>query len=241
FPTIIAMISVFITAGIGGYLKSAVTALVLLLVVLVAVAATWGASKLLSKTVLRGENSSFLLELPPFRTPQFHRVIVRSLLDRTLFVLLRAVSVAAPAGLLIWIMANINVGGASILAHCAGFFEPFGRAIGLDGIIIMAFLLGFPANEIVIPIILMGYLQTGALTGYSGPTGLHSLLVANGWTLNTAICMIVMVLFHYPCATTLMTVYKETKSVKWTALTAALPTAIGIAVCFLITLGFRIF
>ena len=240
FPTIIALLSIFLAAVPILPLRSVLTALLLVLVIVIAVAATLCVSKLLSKTILKGEPSSFALELPPYRRPQIGKVIVRSLLDRTVFVLLRAIAVAAPAGLIIWLMANISVGEQSILSICAGFFEPFGRLIGLDGMIIMAFLLGFPANEIVIPITLMGYLSTASLTGYNGLDGLYQLLIANGWTLNTAICMILLTVFHYPCATSTITVYKETHSLKWTALSMLLPTVIGVILCMTVTAVFRL-
>ncbi|MGN0114097.1 MAG: nucleoside recognition domain-containing protein, partial [Acutalibacteraceae bacterium] len=240
FPTIIALLSIFLAAVPILPLRSMLTALLLVAVIIIAVAVTLGVSKLLSKTILKGEPSSFALELPPYRRPQIGKVIVRSLLDRTVFVLLRAIAVAAPAGLIIWLMANISIGEQSILSICAGFFEPFGRLIGLDGMIIMAFLLGFPANEIVIPITLMGYLSTGSLTGYNGLDGLYQLLVANGWTLNTAICMILLTVFHYPCATSTITVYKETHSLKWTALSMLLPTVIGVISCMAVTAVFKL-
>lgn len=240
FPTIIALLSIFIATVPILPLRSLLTALLLVSVIIISVAATLGVSKLLTKTILKGEPSSFALELPPYRRPQIGKVIVRSLLDRTIFVLLRAIAVAAPAGLVIWLMANIGVGEQSILSICAGFFEPFGRLLGLDGMIIMALLLGFPANEIVIPITLMGYLSTGSLTGYNGLDGLYQLLVANGWTMNTAICMILLTVFHYPCATSTITVYKETHSIKWTAISMLLPTVIGMILCMTVTAVFRL-
>lgn len=240
FPTIIALLSIFMAAVPILPVRSALTALLLVLVIIFATAATLGISKLLSKTVLKGESSSFALELPPYRRPQIGKVIVRSLLDRTIFVLLRAIAVAAPAGLIIWLMANISIGEQSVLSICAGFFEPFGKLIGLDGMIIMAFLLGFPANEIVIPITLMGYLSTGSLISYNGLDGLHQLLIQNGWTINTAICMILLTMFHYPCATATITVYKETHSIKWTAISMLLPTVIGVLLCMLVTAIFRL-
>ena len=240
FPTIIALLSIFFAAVPILPLRSLLTALMLVAVIVIAVSATLGTSKLLSKTILKGESSSFALELPPYRRPQIGKVIVRSLLDRTVFVLLRAIAVAAPAGLIIWLMANVSVNGSSILSICAGFFEPFGRLLGLDGMIIMAFLLGFPANEIVIPITLMGYLSTGSLTGYNGLDGLYQLLIQNGWTLNTAISMILLTVFHYPCATSTITVYKETHSLRWTALSMLLPTVIGVILCMAVTAVFKL-
>lgn len=241
FPTIIAIVSIFILSNVIIGVQSILTALILVLILALAVAISLITSKILSKTLLKGESSSFVLELPPYRAPQICKVLTRSLLDRTLFVLSRAVCVAAPAGLIIWCAANIYVGDSSILSHCAAFFEPFGRLLGLDGMIVMAFLLGFPANEIVVPIILMGYLSTGSLADYNGIAGLSAILHSNGWTLNTAISMLIAVVFHFPCATTCLTIYKESGSVKWTALAVAIPLVIGITLCMITTFLFSLF
>jgi len=196
---------------------------------------TFFVSKILSKTILKGIPSSFQLELPPFRRPQIVSVIVRSVFDRTLFVLGRAMTVAAPAGLIIWAMTNINVDGLSLLAHCAGFLNPFAKLMSFDGYIFMAFILGFPANEIVIPIILMSYMASGSLTGFENLAQLHDILTSNGWTWVTAICMIIFTLFHFPCGTTCLTIKKETKSVKWTLAAIIIPTVIGIVLCMAVT------
>ena len=230
FPTLIALISMFFVTGTGLWSSLASAALLMGCIVL-AVAMTLWASRLLSATVLRGMPSSFSLELPPYRAPQVGQVLLRSILDRTLFVLGRAVAVAAPAGLIIWCAANITVGEQSILLHLAGFLQPLGELLGLDGIILLAFLLGFPANEIVVPCILMGYLSTGALTDYSSLAELHGLLTANGWTAATAVCALLLTLFHFPCGTTCLTIWRETRSAKWTALAAVLPTAVGMGLC----------
>ena len=179
---------------------------------------------------------SYTLELPPYRKPQIGKVLIRSLLDRTIFVLGRACTADAPCGLLIWILANIKIGDTAILAYISDFLDPLGKLIGLDGVIIMAFILGFPANEIVVPIILMSYLAQGSLVELNDNTELWALLVANGWTVKTALCMIIFTLFHFPCATTCMTIKKETGSLKWTLLSFALPTAVGIILCMLINL-----
>jgi len=229
-PTLIALISMFFVTG-DGLWSSAAAAGLLMGTIVLAVAMTLWASRFLSATVLRGEPSSFSLELPPYRMPQVGQVLVRSILDRTLFVLGRAVLVAAPAGVAIWAAANLSLGGQSILAHLAGMLQPLGGLMGLDGFILLAFVLGFPANEIVVPCILMGYLSTGALTDYSSLAELHSLLTANGWTTVTAVCVLLFTLFHFPCGTTCLTVWRETGSRKWTALAAALPTAVGIVLC----------
>ncbi|MBQ8297172.1 MAG: ferrous iron transport protein B [Ruminococcus sp.] len=233
FPTIIAVITMFfvISEGFGASLLSA---LILLGVIVLGVLMTLLMSKLLSHTVLKGIPSSFTLELPPYRRPQFSRVIVRSVLDRTVFVLGRACTAAAPCGLIIWILANVEAGGASLLSHISEFLDPLGSLMGLDGVILLAFVLGFPANEIVMPIIIMTYLAQGTLVDISDMSQLHALLSDNGWTLTTAVCMMIFTLFHFPCATTCMTIKKETGSLRWTALSFILPTVTGILMCMLV-------
>ena len=235
-PTLTALIAMFFVTG-SGLWDTAASAALLMGCIVLAVAMTLWASRFLAGTFLKGEPSSFSLELPPYRAPQVGRVLVRSILDRTLFVLGRAVMVAAPAGLLIWTAANVTLGGESILVRLAGFLQPLGALMGLDGFILLAFLLGFPANEIVVPCILMGYLSAGSLTDYAGLAELHGLLTAHGWTAATAVCVLVFTMFHFPCGTTCFTIWKETKSVKWTALAILLPTAVGIALCILIHLA----
>ena len=183
-------------------------------------------SKVLSKTILKGVPSSFTLELPPYRKPQIGKVIVRSIFDRTLFVLGRAVSVAAPAGIVIWLMANVTVGDMSLLTHCANF---------LDGYILMAFILGFPANEIVVPIIIMSYMATGSMLELESFTELRALLISNGWTWLTAVCVMLFSLMHWPCSTTCLTIRKETQSWKWTAVSFLVPTVMGVIICFVFT------
>ncbi len=240
FPTLIALITMFFLGGRTGLAASVQGAGLLLGVLVLGVAGTLGCSRLLSATVLKGMPSSFALELPPYRKPQVGRILVRSLLDRTLFVLGRAVMVAAPAGVLIWICANVSVNGASILSLFTGFLDPFARLFGLDGVILAAFILGWPANEIVIPVMLMAYLSTGTLVEMEDLTALHTLLTAQGWTGLTAVCTMLFSLFHWPCSTTCMTVYKETKSLKWTALAFALPTGLGLALCFVTAAAARL-
>ena len=235
FPTLIAILTVFFAAASGGLCGSLLSALLLSLVIVFSIAMTLLVTKLLSGTLLRGMPSSFTLELPPYRRPQLGRVIVRSVLDRTLFVLGRAAAVAAPAGLVIWLAANVTAGGVSILGRCAEFLDPLGRLMGLDGVILIAFVLGFPANEIVLPIIMMGYLSGGVLADPGGAAGVAEVLRANGWTWETAVCMILFMLMHWPCSTTLLTIKKETKSLKWTLLAAAVPTAAGMLLCMLFT------
>ena len=230
FPTLIAVTSMFFVTGSG--LRSTVgTAAVLFALILLSVAMTLWSSRLLSSTALRGVPSSFSLELPPYRTPQAGQVLLRSALDRTLFVLGRAVAVAAPMGLVIWLFANLSLGGSSLLHWAAAGLDPLGRALGLDGIILLGFLLGFPANEIVIPCILMGYLSTGAPVEYESLTQLRAILVSNGWTTPTAICMALFTLFHFPCGTTCLTIWRETGSLRQTFLAVILPTAVGMLCC----------
>ena len=234
FPTLIAIITMFFAGAVGGAFQSVVSTLMLTGVIVLGVFMTLMISRLLSKTILKGLPSSFNLELPPYRRPQVGKVIVRSIFDRTLFVLGRAVVVAAPAGLVIWVLANISVGDMSLLAHCAAFLDPFARLMGLDGYILMAFILGFPANEIVVPIIIMSYMATGTLTELENLSELHTLLVSNGWTWLTAVCTMLFCLLHWPCGTTCLTVKKETQSLKWTLAAFAIPTATGIILCMLV-------
>lgn len=239
FPTLIAIISMFFAGATALPYRSLLSTLLLTGTIIVGVFMTFLTSKFLSKTILKGMPSSFILELPPYRRPQIGKVIIRSIFDRTLFVLGRAVLVAAPAGLLIWLMSNIFVGEISILSYCSNFLDPFARLIGMDGIILMAFILGFPANEIVMPIIIMSYLCTGTLTNFESLEELHLLLVNNGWTWLTAVCTMLFSLMHFPCGTTCLTIKKETGSLKWTAVSFLLPTIIGILTCFLVAIFAR--
>ena len=234
FPTLIALITMFFAISAGGWMDSVWAALMLTMAILLSVGMTFAASRLLSKTVLRGAPSSFTLELPPYRRPQIGKVLVRSVFDRTLFVLGRAAAVAAPAGLVIWLMANVTLGGRSLLIHCAAALDPFARLMGLDGVILTAFILGLPANEIVMPIALMAYLAQGTLMEPGSTAEMKRILLENGWTWLTALCTMLFSLFHWPCSTTLATIRRETGSWKWTALAAALPTAIGMALCMLV-------
>lgn len=233
FPLLISVITMFLTTTFISTFQSIISVLLLLGMILLGVSMTFLTSKILSKTILKGIPSSFTLELPPYRQPQIGKILVRSVLDRTLFVLGRAVSVAAPAGLIIWLMANITIGGISVLNHLSGFLDPFGRLIGLDGVIILAFILGFPANEIVIPIMIMTYMSTGSIMEFETLAELKELLVNNGWTWITAVSVMLFSLFHWPCSTTCLSIKKETQSLKWTAISFLTPTLIGICVCFL--------
>lgn len=240
FPTLIAIIAMFFGAAAAGLAQSAVSALMLTGVIVLGVAMTLLVSRALSGTILKGIPSSFTLELPPYRRPQIGRVIVRSLLDRTLFVLGRAVMVAAPAGIIIWLLGNISVGDMSLLAHCTAFLDPFARLFGLDGVILMAFILGFPANEIVVPLIIMAYMSGGSLMELDSLSALKTLLVQNGWTWLTALCTMLFALMHFPCSTTCLTIRKETGSWKWTAAAFAIPTVTGLAVCFIVASAARL-
>lgn len=232
FPMLIAIIGIFFASSGGA------TAAVLLGVLAMSVAVTLAVSYLLSKTVLRGSPSSFTLELPPFRMPNIGQVITRSIFDRTLFVLGRAVSVAAPTGLFIWLIANINIGNASILSHATELLDPIGRFIGLDGVILLGFLLGLPANEIVVPVIIMAYTSGSALTDYASLSELKTVFINSGWTAMTAVNFIIFTVFHWPCSTTLLTVKKETSSIKKTAFAFLLPTAVGVMLCLVSKLFF---
>ena len=240
FPAIIAVISMFfITAS--GFGATVLSSVILTAVILLGVAATFFSTKLLSKTFLKGEPSSYTLEMPPYRKPQYLSVIVRSVFDRTLFVLGRALCVAIPAGAVIWLMANVHIGGETLLRICADFLDPLAKIMGFDGVILIAFILGFPANEIVIPIIIMTYLSNGSLLELSSLSQMKDLFVANGWNTVTAINVIIFMLFHWPCSTTMLTVKKETGSFKWTLVSFLLPTVIGFILCVAINLISKIF
>ncbi|MCM1329677.1 MAG: ferrous iron transport protein B [Ruminococcus sp.] len=240
FPTIIAVITMFMTAG-AGFGQSFFSVLILTAAIILGVLLTFAASRLLSATVLKGVPSSFALELPPYRRPQIGKVIVRSIFDRTIFVLGRAVAVAAPAGLVIWLLGAVQVGGVPLLTIFADFLDPFARFIGLDGVILLAFILGFPANEIVVPIMLMAYMSAGKIVEYESLDALKQLLTDNGWTVTTAVCTMLFMLCHFPCSTTCMTIKKETGSLKWTAAAFFLPFLVGIAICAVTANIMRIF
>lgn len=233
FPTMIALITIFFAGSVKGMKGSILAAVMLSTFIMLGVAMTFFASFLLSKTVLKGEVSSFTLELPPYRRPKAGQVIIRSIFDRTIFVLMRAVAVAAPAGCIIWLMANIQAGDQTLLSACAGFLDPFGKALGMDGTILIAFILGFPANEIVVPVMLMAYLSQGTLVDAGNLKMLGNVLYDNGWTWVTAVCVLLFSLMHWPCSTTCLSIKKETGSLKWTALSVLLPTVAGMILCFL--------
>lgn len=235
FPSLISIISMFFIFS-NKIFSSFSSVLILTLAILLSIFMTLFVSKILSITVLRGVKSFFVLELPPYRRPQILKIIVRSIFDRTLFVLGRAVLIAIPAGLIIWLCANVHIGGESIIAILSDFLNPFGKLIGLDGVILLGFILGFPANEIVIPIIMMSYLANSTIVDISNLDVMREILINNGWTITTAICVIIFILFHFPCSTTLLTIKKETGSLKWTILSFVLPLLIGIILCFVVSL-----
>lgn len=230
----------FFVGSVSSPLQSLASTLLLTCVIVLGVLMTFLVSRLLSKTILKGIPSSFTLELPPYRKPQIGKVIVRSIFDRTLFVLGRAIAVAAPAGLIIWLFANITLGDASLLTYCSSFLDPLGKLLGMDGVILLAFILGFPANEIVIPIVIMSYLCTGSILEINDLAQLRQLLVDNGWTWLTAICTMLFSLMHWPCSTTCLTIHKETQSLKWTAVSFAVPTVIGMILCFVLASAVRL-
>ncbi|ABZ82714.1 ferrous iron transport protein b, putative [Heliomicrobium modesticaldum Ice1] len=239
FPTLIALSTILTGGYLGVTLGQGLASLIIAGLVVLGVAVTLVVSWLLSKTLLKGEASSFSLELPPFRKPQVGRIIITSIIDRTLFVLWRAVKVAAPAGALIWLLANISVGNLSLLAALAGLLDPLGRSLGMDGFILLAFFLGLPANEIVLPILIMGYLAQGRLVEIEEVGELARLFVDHGWTWLTAVNVMLFSLLHFPCATTLLTMGKETGSWRWPALSFFLNTALAMAVCFIVALTAR--
>ena len=241
FPFLITVATIFISGTISGIFSGLVAAIFVMLVVLLGILLTLLVSKILSKTILKGLPSSFTLELPPYRTPQIGKILVRSLLNRTLFVLGKAISIAAPAGLVIWLFSNINIGSLSILDFIATELDPFAKVIGLDGYILTGFILGIPANEIVLPIILMGYLKNKTLIDIENINVIGNILVSNGWNILTAINVMIFTLLHFPCGTTLLTIKKETKSIKWTLVSFLLPTICGIIICFITTSVYRLF
>ncbi len=234
FPTLIMMFTMFFAVTGNTILNTTINVFLLTLLIIISILITFLISKILSKTLLKGENTFFILELPPYRKPQIAKVLVRSLVDRTLKILLRAVVIAAPTGLIIWLLTNININGSSIISIISNFLNNFGLILGLDGMILTAFILGFPANEIVLPIIIMTYLSSNVMLDINDLSLIQDLFIQNGWTIITAICMIIFILFHYPCSTTMITIYKETKSIKWTILSFIIPLLIGITLCMIV-------
>ncbi len=241
FPILISIITMFLVGVEGGFWNSLLGVLILMMVIGFGIFMTFVTSSVLSKTLLKGVPSSFTLELPPYRRPQYGKVIVRSIFDRTLFVLGRAITVAIPAGLVIWCLANININGGSLLSILSNVLDPLGKLLGMDGVILLAFILAFPANEIVIPIIIMSYMSTGNLVDISNLSTLREVLVSNGWTWVTAVSVMLFSLMHWPCSTTCLTVKKETSSIKWTILSIVIPTFCGVVVCLIFNALVHIF
>lgn len=241
FPTLIMLSTVFVGASFRPAFASVAAAGTVLIVVLLGVAFTLAASWALSRTLLRGEASAFTLELPPYRRPGVLRILYTSLIDRTLFVLVRAMTTAAPAGAVIWLLANISVGGASLAQHAAAWLHPFGVLLGLDGVILLAYVIAIPANEIVVPTMLMVYLGTGTMTDIASTDDLRRVLVdAHGWTMLTAVNLMLFSLLHNPCATTILTIYRETLSRKWAAIGALMPLGLAVIVTFLVATIWRL-
>lgn len=241
FPTLISIITMFFAGAVAAPWNGIFSTMLLTGVIMFGVFLTFITSRFLSKTLLKGVPSSFTLELPPYRKPQFGKVVVRSIFDRTLFVLGRAISVAIPAGAIIWVLANVQLADVSLLSHISTFLDPFARLMGLDGVILLAFILGFPANEIVVPIMIMAYLASGSIRDISDLSVLKELFVSHGWTWITAICTLLFSLVHFPCATTCLTIKKETKSWKWTAVSFLLPTILGVVLCMIVNFVLHFF
>ena len=243
FPFLISIATIFIAgayASSNGFLSSILSTIAVIVVIIFGIFLTLIISKILSNTILRGMPSSMVLELPPYRKPQFGKILVRSIFDRTLFVLGRAISVAAPAGLVIWILANVGINGASLLSMIANFLDPFAKLMGLDGYILTAFILGMPANEIVLPIILMCYLKGGALVNIEDTVQIGQILIQNGWNMLTAMNVMLFTVLHFPCTTTLLTIKKETGSWKWSGLAFVIPTVCGVFLCMCTTFVYNV-
>lgn len=240
FPTLIAIATIFMGGVVAAEFSTITVSLVITATVLIGIAVTFAVSWGLSHTILKGEPSSLVLELPPYRLPQVGAVIYRSVIDRTLFVLRRAVIMAAPAGAITWILGNVYIGDMSIISHLASLLQPLGYAIGLDGFILLAFILGLPANEIVVPILLMSYLSTGQMVEFDSIEELRQILLDHGWTWLTAVCTMLFCLLHWPCTTSLLSAYKESGSAKWTLMAFLIPTVIAFTVCFVVAQSARL-
>ncbi len=250
FPTVIAIATLMVATDVtSGYFVSSIAAFTVIGVVLLGILFTFAASWVMSRTVLRGEASAFTLELPPYRRPAFLSILYRSLIDRTIFVLGRACTVAAPAGLVIWLAANVNVGGIPIALHLSRALDPIGWYLGLSGIIVLAYIIAIPANEIVVPTMIMLMILVGGDQGLGLAAGkmvepegeaMRSILQANGWTLMTSVCLLLFVLLHNPCGTTIWTIWKETRSLKWTLFGTLMPLAVGIATCAMVAAVWRL-
>ena len=240
FPMLITISSIFIASYFANQYSSIISTIVVLLVVLLGIILTLIISNLLSKTILKGEKTSFILELPPYRKPQIIKTIIQSIINKIIFVLGRAVLIAAPAGIVIWLLANLSINDVTLLNYIANLLNPFAQVIGLDGYILTAFILGLPANEIVLPIILMSYLSNNQLIRIDDITSIGEILIQNGWTISTAINTMIICLLHLPCSTTLLTIKKESGKWRWSALAFALPTICGIAICIFTTFVYNL-
>ena len=234
WPTLILLASLFMVGGFAGSAGTLVTAGILMAFVLLGIIVTLSVSWILSKTALKGVPTHYTLELPPYRRPKIINTIFRASVDKAWNVLKRAVIVAAPASILTWVFANVYLGDTSVLMYIVNFLDPFGQALGMDGFIMAAFIIGLPANEIVVPILIMGYLSQGAMLEIEDLSKLKQVFIDNGWTWLTALNMMLFSLLHYPCGTTLFNIYKETKSAKWTFMSFAIPTVIAVGVTFLV-------
>jgi len=233
--------TIFVGARVSGIFASAAAAGAVVIVVVVGIVVTLFVSAFLSKTVLKGETSSFTLELPPYRRPNIRQILYTSLIDRTLFVLWRAIYMAAPAGAVIWLLSAVSIDGQSLTAHLSGWLDPFGQTLGLDGVILLAYIIAIPANEIVVPTILMAYTGAGAMFELESLAELQTLLVGEqGWTLLTAVCLMLFSLLHNPCSTTILTIWKETGSRRWTTVGALMPLGIAVVVCYLVANIWRV-
>ena len=240
FPMLITISSIFIASYFANQYSSIISTIVVLLVVLLGIILTLIISNLLSKTILKGEKTSFILELPPYRKPQIIKTIIQSIINKIIFVLGRAILIAAPAGIVIWLLANLSINDVTLLNYIANFLNPFAQVIGLDGYILTAFILGLPANEIVLPIILMSYLSNNQLIRIDDITSIGEILIQNGWTILTAINTMIICLLHFPCSTTLLTIKKESGKWRWSALAFALPTICGIVICIFTTFVYNL-
>ena len=249
WPTQILIATIFVGALAPAALGGVVSAAAVVGIALLGIASMFFASWLLSSTVLRGEATSFSLELPPYRPPRILQTLYTSVIDRTLIVLWRAVLFALPAGAVIWLISNVTLGGSSLAEHLVGWLDPLGLLIGLNGVILLAYIVAIPANEIVIPTVLMLTVLTAGLAGGAGAGVMFEadsvgatgeLLRAGGWTLLTAVNLMLFSLLHNPCSTTIYTIYKETGSAKWTTVAALLPLAMGLTVCFLVAQVWRL-
>lgn len=241
FPSLIAIISIFLVSHTGKLITSLLAALILLLIIIFSIIITLIISKILSKTILKGEQSTFTLELPPYRKPKIISTIIRSMLDRTIFVLLRAIYITVPAGIIIWLSTNVTINNQAILTYLTNFLDPLGNLINLDGTILISFLIGIPANEIVTPIMLMAYQSTETLTNYNSLIELKQILINNNWTIITAISYLIFCICHFPCMTTIITIKKETQSIKWTILSVLIPTIAGLILCFIVSNILKLF